>query len=310
MNNHELLAQLSQDYYLSQLTLSELSEKYALSRYLVNKYLEDARKQGIVTITISAPINRDFELERQFQQLFDISRIYIIKDGEHLEDKEAIIKFAADRIHSRIIDSQTVGLLWGETMFDVIGHFPPQPVPNLVLTQLMGENRKYNSAAGSMRMVEKAAKQFSAEYITLSGPLYIVNPAIREGMEHEIASQAAFAAARKMDLVFSGLGTLASVNSIPLWRAHTSEIFPDVNLGAIAGMAYGRPYDINGKLLVSPENDSIFGVDMKTILQTPHRIGVVRSKFKTQATLGALRGKFFTELIISESIANRILAEL
>ena len=49
---------------------------------------------------------------------------------------------------------------------------------------------------------------------------------------------------------------------------------------------------------------------MKTIFQTPKRVGVVKSKFKPQATLGTLRGKFFTELIISESIAERILAEL
>ncbi|KSU22186.1 sugar-binding domain-containing protein [Lactococcus lactis] len=309
MNNHELLANLAQDFYFLQLSLSELSEKYHLSRYLVNKYLEDARKEGIVTITISSPIERSFELEKQFKTLFDIPQIYIIKDVED-GNSESLIKFAAKRIESHILNSQTVGTVWGETIFRIIDYFTPQEHSDLVFTQMMGENRKYHSAAGSMRMVEKAAKQFSAQYVTLSGPLYITNPAVRKGMTEEIASQPAFTTAKRMDLIFSGLGTLASVNSIPIWEQHTNEIFPDINLGAIAGMAYGRPYDINGNILVTPENDCVFGVDMKTIFQTPKRVGVVKSKFKTQATLGALRGKFFTELIISESIAERILAEL
>ncbi|MFV0555924.1 MAG: sugar-binding transcriptional regulator [Lactovum sp.] len=309
INNQELLAHIAQDYYLSQLSLNDLVKKYNLSRYLINKYLEDAKNEGIVSITITSPIDRSFELEKQFKQLFNIPHIYIVKDNEE-DNNKALIKFASERVQSRIINSQIVGTLWGETIYRVVENFTTQELKNLIVTQVMGENRKYHSLAGSMRMVEKVAKKFSAEYVTLSGPLYIINPTTRQGMMNEPSSQPALSTAQKTDLIFTSLGTLSSINSIPTWKQEIINIFPNINLGAVAGVIYGRPYDIEGNLLIKAEEDCVFGVDLKTILQTPNRVGIVKSKFKTRATLGALRGQFFTELIISESVAYRILAEL
>ncbi|MDR2977485.1 MAG: sugar-binding transcriptional regulator [Streptococcaceae bacterium] len=308
--NTDLLANLARDYYLSNMTFSELVDKYSLSRYLVNKYLEMARQTGVVTILIDTPLRRNQELERQFHQLFDINEIAIIEDGGLENGRDNLIRFSAEYIQKYIIQSSIVGTLWGATIYDVTEHFTPMVRDGLIFTQFMGENRKYKSAAGSRRMVENAAQKFSSNFITLSGPLYIVNKDVRKGLIHEIASQPAMKAAKKMDMLFSGLGTLASVNSIPDWRKHIHEIFPHVNLDEIAGMVYGRPIDINGKVLVDPSEDCVFGLSMLQILQTPRRIVIVPSKFKAQSTLGALRGKFFTDLIVTEAVAKRILDEI
>lgn len=310
MENRELLANISQDFYFNELTIGDLAEKYQLSRYLVNKYLDDARQSGIVTINIATPTARDRELEQQFKEIFDIPNIYIVKDNELPEGShENFIKFAAEKIETAIKDSSIVGMTWGGTIFNIIEHFNDLDLPNLTFTQFVGENRKYNSAAGSMRMVEKAAEKFSAKYVTLSGPVYIINDAVRNGLKNEIASLDAFENSRQMDLIFSSLGTLASINSIDTWRNGINDIFPDINFGDIAGLAYGRPYGIHGHFL-NQEHDRVFGQDLETILATPKRIVVIKSKFKTQATLGALRGGLFTDYIITEPIARRILAEL
>lgn len=310
MENRELLANISQDFYFNELTIGDLADKYQLSRYLVNKYLDDARKSGIVTINIASPTARDHELEQQFKEIFSIPNIYVVKENELAEgNHENFIKFAAEKIETAIKDSSIVGTTWGGTIFNLIEHFNDSSVPHLAFTQFVGENRKYNSAAGSMRMVEKVANKFSARYVTLSGPLYIINDAVRRGLKNEISSLEAFESSRQMDLIFSSLGTLASINSIDTWRQNINDIFPDVNFGDIAGLAYGRAYDVHGHFL-NRNHDRVFGQDLETILATPKRIVVVKSKFKTQATLGALRGGLFTDYIITESIARRILAEL
>ncbi|WP_233119757.1 hypothetical protein [Weissella viridescens] len=99
MDQHELLANLAQDYYLSQLSLAELAEKYHLSRYLVNKYLDDARREGIVTINIAAPDPRNLELEKVFQKTFDIPHIYILKDNiSPTETTENILNYSAHQL--------------------------------------------------------------------------------------------------------------------------------------------------------------------------------------------------------------------
>ncbi|SCB75386.1 sugar-binding transcriptional regulator [Weissella bombi] len=309
MTSKDFLANISQDFYISQLSLAEISEKYGISRYLVNKYLDDARNSGIVKIEIATPTTRNVELERQIQQKFNLSNVYVIRSLDNPNDTiQSTIDFAAKHIESLIHNNDIIGTSWGGTIYEVISKFQNKIMENITFTQFMGENMKYQSSAGTMRMVERAAKKFSANYHTMVGPLYIINDMVRDGLANEISNRPAFAAARRMDMVFTGLGTLASINSIPAWHQSIDEIFKNVNTDEIVGMIYGRPYDINGRFL-NLNNDKTFGVDLDSILATPRRISIVKSKFKTNATLGALRGGFITDLITTESVANRILTD-
>ncbi|RRG17771.1 sugar-binding transcriptional regulator [Weissella viridescens] len=310
MDQHELLANLSQDYYLSQLSLAELAEKYHLSRYLVNKYLDDARREGIVTINIAAPNPRNLELEKEFQKVFNIPHIYILKDNiSPTETTENILNYSAHQLAPLIAQSKVVGLTWGGTIFNIINYFPVSVLENVTFTQFIGENMKYKSAAGSMRMVELAAARFSAEYLTMTGPLYIIDDATREKMSQEIAVKPAFSASKQMDLLFTTLGTLASLESIPTWKENLDMILGDINQDDVAGMLYGRPFDVDGHFL-NEDHDKVFGLSVDEIMATPRRFGIVKSKFKTKAALGALRGKFLTDMVTTESIARRILSEM
>ena len=128
-------------------------------------------------------------------------------------------------------------------------------------------------------------------------------------MLREFTSQPALQAASQMDLLFCALGTLKSVNANPLWREHLLTIFPKLRQDDVAGLVFGRPYNVKGKFL-TVGNDHVFGLPLEQILATPRRIGIVKNKFKKEATLGALRANIFTDLIISETLARFILEEL
>lgn len=310
MNHRDLLASLAQDYYLSQLSLADLVEKYDLSRYLVNKYLEDARKEGVVTINVAAPNPRNLEMENKFQELFDIDNIHIISDSLNpIETSENALNYAAHQIAPLITQSKVVGLTWGSTVYNLIQNFPVSIQEDITFTQFLGENMKYKSDVGSMRMVELAASKFSAEYLTMAGPLYVLDDAVREGMKAEMAIRPSFEAAQHMDFLFTALGTVASLNSIPVWRDNADSILAGVNQDDIAGMVYGRPFDIDGNFL-SLDHDHVFGLDIDTIMSTPRRFAVVKSKFKTNAIIGALRGKFFTDVVMTEAVARRVLNDI
>lgn len=306
----EKLALIAQDYYLSQLTITEISDKYQLSRYLIKKYLDEALSSGLVTVQINSPVSRNLELELRFKKLFHIAHIYIVTNTSTPNDEEEkIVEYAAEQLQTLIHDSHVVGLAWGGTVYDVIANFQPEIREDLIFTQFMGENMKYHSSAGSRRLVEQAAQKFSTHYQTMVGPLYITQASLREALKQEPALRPTLAYTQRMDLIFMGLGTLASIDSIPTWKQNRSAIFPGVNPQDIAGILYGRPYDIQGHIL-NTKDDTVFGADLATIMAVPRRFAIVKSKFKTRATLGALRGGFLTDLVIDEAIANRILMEL
>ncbi len=310
IDEHALLANLAQDYYLSELSLAQLAKKYHLSRYLVNKYLEDARRKGIVSISIASPTPRNLALERKFKQRFAIPHITIIRNRmDPLETKENTVHYAAQQLKTLIKGKTTIGVTWGGTLYELLNSLPASIQEDVTFCQIVGDDLKPNLAVGAMRLVRQAASKFSANALTLPAPLYIVDDDTRQMLAEELALKPTLMAASQMDIAITTPGTLASLDRVPIWRDNKATLFPDVRLTDTVGMLFGRPYDIQGRFL-NAEDDKTFGLSLEAIMRIPRRLGIVNNNFKTEATLGALRGHFFTDLLITEALAERILIEV
>ncbi|WP_268912562.1 sugar-binding transcriptional regulator [Lentilactobacillus sp. SPB1-3] len=306
----EQLANIARDYYLSNLTIAQISEKYNISRYLISKSLDEALSSGLVKISINTPIERNLEMEARFKRLFNIENAYIVKDADTSnEDNENIVNFAAQTLQDKIKRCRTVGVSWGGTVMNTINHFQADVRDDLIFNQIMGDNLKYSSPSGSTPLVQKAAAKYGAHYQTVPAPLYIFNDSVRENLAKEPAFIPAFSTMSKMDMIFAGIGTLASIDTIPVWKQHKAEIFQGVDPTKIVGMLYGRPFDIDGNIL-NTTTDKLFGASIDTLLAVPSRLVIVKSKFKARPLLGALRGHLITDFVSNESIANRVLMEM
>lgn len=305
-----LLGNLAQDYYFSKMPINKMVEKYSLSRYLILKYLDEALASGIVEISVHAGYERRVELERQLKEKFKIPHLYVVADPDNLAKRDdRVAAFAAIQAQALIKQAKVVDLSWGETIFEVIDHFNKTEQEGLTFAQFMGENMKYHFSTGSMRMVQRAAAKFGANYYVIPGPLYILDDTVREGFMKEPSIQRTLSVANQADLIISGIGTLESIDSIPLWQANRGAIFPGVDFRQVAGMVYGRPYDIHGHFL-NATTDKCLSLPLETILAVPRRFATVQGKSKYRAALGALRGGFFTDLVINEATAIRILSEV
>ncbi|WP_338208002.1 sugar-binding transcriptional regulator [Lactiplantibacillus paraxiangfangensis] len=309
MNHRRLLIGISHDYYLSKINIAEISKKYQVSRYLISKYLDEAMATGLVKININTPIERNSELETEFKKQFSIDHIYIIKDADTTSDDERhVIEFSAEIIQHQILQSQVIGVAWGGTVLSVIDNFQTGTRNDLLFTQFMGDNLKTNAANGSTPLVQKAAAKFGAKYVTIPAPLYLFNDQAHQALAQEPAIVPAISNFDRMDMLFAGIGTLASIDSIPVWKQNRQQILGGANPEDVVGLLYGRPYDINGHVL-NEHHDKLFGAKLATILKVPRRFAIVKSKFKSKALLGAIRGRLLTDIIIDEAVANRVLQE-
>lgn len=309
--NTSLLIDLAQDYYLNHLNLGDISKKYNISRYKISKYLSEAVDKKIVTINISSPFSRSSDLENQLQNKFPNSNFYVLKNTEDIaHENDRFYSFAAKYLQNLIEGKKIIGLTWGDTIYHVIDSFQTLSKDNMVFTQFIGENGKHNSLAGTMRMVQKVATRYNGKYLTIDAPLYIINKDVRRLLALEPAIQPSLATAQQLDLIFTSVGTLDSINSIDSWHDSKNILFPNVNSNTVAALVYGRPIDKNGKLLVNEEDDKVFGISFKKVLKVPTRVAIVNDKFKSASLNAALIGNYFTDVILNEPTANKMLAEL
>jgi DNA-binding transcriptional regulator LsrR (DeoR family) len=303
--NNELLINLAKDYYLDNIPIVDLVKKYNLSRYLILKNLGEANKKGIVNITINFPFMRNTELEKFFKNSFK-TKVKVLKYTEALSKQEPqFYDFCAKIVQEEIDRSTIVALSWGDSVYRLIDHFKLTMRKNLTFTQFIGEIGKYQSLAGSMRLVQKAAGQYEASYLTLSIPLYILNQDIHQPLKEEPTFRSTLSTAKKADLLITGLATPDAINSVDVWNQNKELLFGPTFKDAI-GMVYGRCYDIDGNFL-NQAHDKTFGLALDDILNIPQRIAICNKKFKAKACLGALMGNFFTELIIDEKTALTII---
>ncbi|CAJ1181647.1 hypothetical protein LCR01_19920 [Companilactobacillus crustorum] len=306
-----LLVDLAQDYYLNHLNLGDISKKYNISRYKISKYLSEAVDKKIVTINISSPFSRSHDLENKLNSIFPNPNFYVLKNTEDIaHENDRFYSFAAKYLQDLIDGKKIIGLTWGDTIYHVIDSFQSTAKDNMVFTQFIGENGKHNSLAGTMRMVQKVATRYNGKYLTIDAPLYIMNKDVRRLLALEPAIQPTLATAQQLDLIFTSVGTVDSINSIDSWHDSKKVLFPNVNSDSIAALVYGRPINKDGKLLIDESNDKVFGISFKKVLHVPSRVAIVNDKFKSSALKAALLGNYFTDVILNEPTANKILAEL
>lgn len=302
----ELLSDIARDFYLGKKSVSELAKKYGISRYYISKYLDQALKEHLVTITIHSTAEQNTELEEQLQAAFPVNHIYVLKSGDNpAQADDVFFSFAAKVVQQVIRSSHIIGLTWGDTVYKLINHFNSVSRSDLTFTQFVGENMRYNSYAGSMRMVQKAAEKYDTTYHTISGPLYVLNDAARAAMLTEPSIAPTIDLARKMDTIICGIGTITAIQAIDTWKNNFRQIFAGINPDRIAGIVYGRPVSLDGHWL-RPTVDKILGIPLEQVLTTPHRIAVIQNKFKTNAAVGTLRAGAFTDVIMDERVAVRI----
>ncbi|MGO3522469.1 sugar-binding transcriptional regulator [Leuconostoc mesenteroides] len=311
MLDRTILSQIAEDYYLNKLPFGDISKKYNISRYLVNKYLNEAVKVGIVKIEITENSHRNPQIEHILCDKFKDINFYVVQDDiNNITTSEHLANFAATYVDEVLQgNNKILGLTWGETIYTMIDSLKNRPLERVKFTQFLGENMKYNSTAGSMRMVERAAKKVSGEFLTLPAPLYILNDSVRNGLYSEPSLQNTIAVADNMDALITGVGTILSLDSIPIWKQNLNAIFSTVNTQEIAGLIYGRPYDINGRFL-NLEADKVLGLRIDQILKVPKRICLVRGKSKYKPVIGAIKGKLITDVIMTEGMAYKILNEI
>lgn len=307
----DLLLSIAQDFYLNKLSVSDLSVKYDVSRYYISKYLEEIIDNHLVSIHINTPFDRNTAMERAFKREFAVENVYIMKEKiDSITNQEVLLTFTAKIIQDLIAQARVVGITWGKSIYQVLDSFQQSDQRNLVFTSFVGELGLRKRYAEPVTLLQRAVSKYnSAMYLTIPAPLYVANDHLRQTLAEEPAVKSVLDVARKIDVTFSSVGTLSSIENMTNWGKNFRTYFPGLHSKKVAGVVYGRPYDEHGQFLTA-DKDTVFGLSLPEIKRIPHRVGILEASIPIRTAKGALYSDAFTDIITSESTANKILCSL
>jgi deoxyribonucleoside regulator len=311
MSDLKILTKIAILYYRDGLTHQEIAARLGISRQTVGRYIERARKEGLVDIQIRSPLLFAAELETSLEREFKLNEALVVSPAVQGEDAvmEALGMAGAEYLEQHIKPDDTLGVAWGQTVLEVGRHLKPVKNANVTVVQLNGSMDVGGYSTRAEYMVNLFAGAFSANMVTFSAPMLVDRPEILDSLLSDSRISAALNTAHKANIALFGVGDVSESSSPYKVGYYDQELLGRAQRDGAVGEICGRFYDNRGQPCSPTLDCRTLAVDLENIKQKKWSIAVAGSPHKIEAIRGMLFGQFCNVLITDEETAKALLSK-
>ncbi len=304
----DLLLTVCDLYYNEKMTQAQIATKLNTSRPTISRILDEAREEGIVQITISAPLVINNTLSNQVKKKFNLKNVINFKNtGNYKYDLKNLGKVTAKFVDTTIEKGSILGISWGKAMESFVENMPTNNWNNVKIIQLNGGLGSGGMSKDGSELVINLGQKTNSQYELLSAPAFVDTEQLQSQLFEQWQIKKVIDFGNKFDISVSGIGNLSPEKNT-LYNANIineKDLIELQKKGAVGHIA-GRMYDINGKEVFIKDKWPI-SPSLETFLNTPISIGSVTGKSRANSVLGAINGKLINTLICDEELAKMLL---
>jgi DNA-binding transcriptional regulator LsrR (DeoR family) len=223
--------------------------------------------------------------------------------------RRSIAGVAAKLLEENLADGDTLGLVWGRTITQVVELLAPSYPRKIEVLPLLGESSYGDMYTQMNELVLSAAKQFHGRPHFLLAPLVVGSKSLRDALLSDPAVQRVTNYWEQLTFACFGLGVLppapGQIPYLPL--KHLDRSMSSVAVGELCAIYH---FDIQGNLLESELQDKVIGIRIDQLLKANRRIAVTSGIEKAPGVVGALRTGLITTLIIDAELAKEVILQL
>ncbi|WP_163267650.1 sugar-binding transcriptional regulator [Chelativorans alearense] len=306
------LARVAWHYYVEGINQQAVADRLATNRLRINQALRDARREGVVRISIESPFLRAVELEAQMRERFGLERVRIVPSPKDKTKVQTNVGAALAMELSPLLADTRVkrfGLSWGMTIYNASRFLRPAARPDLEFVSLLG-GLSQGSDVNSFDIVKAFASQFDAQRTYFTAPIYAPSKAARDAIIDTEFFDDVFERIRSVDACALGTGDM-SRDSLLIRYALPSDVSIEelIEAGAV-GDIQGQFLNARGELVDHPINDRIIGIGLADVGRIGNAILAAGGPGKIPIIRAALLTDAFEGLVTDEATAEGVLAGL
>ena len=297
-------------YYLDGLSQAEVASRIGVTRSNVSRVLSDARRLGIVEITVNDPFGRSEGLERQLRDRFGLRECLVAPTGSADAALPRVGTLGAEWLVGHLPEHGSIAVSWGsavQALVDAVSS--PESHPELEVLPLVGGLSNVDSTRDANVLVRLLAARLGCVHRRLYAPAVVESSVTREAFLAEPAIGEVLQAARGASIAIVGIGSAGSgassaiVDSMHLDHAERATFEA---MGAV-GDCCTRFFDRDGVPVRSSVDERVIAIDLPELLEIPTVMGIAAGRAKAPGVHAALNGHFFDVLAIDSELAEALL---
>lgn len=303
LDDSRMMVKVSKLYYQEELSQNEIAKKLNLSRPTVSRYLNNAKKKGIVEIQINE--NNLSEIEKLVEEKYNIQEAICIRNKYNL--KSALGKEASDYLLHNIKNGNTIALSAGTTVDQVVKNFPiKKSYPDTVLVPLVGGMGNVSIDIHANHIVDTFRNKLGSKSMFLHVPVVVDDSYSKEFIMNQKFVKKITDLYKSTDIAIVGIGS--SPMDSTMVAAYNDELgINDLSNDEAIGDIFYNFIDKDGKKINCEWNDRTMSISFNEYKQIPLKIAVAGGIEKVDAIHAALKNKLLDVLIIDEDTAVNML---
>jgi len=308
-----LITKVATLYYQQGLRQAEVAERLDLSQASVSRLLKRGESEGIVRITVAAPMGVYPQLEDALKERYGLKEVIVV-DGS--DDPSELLHHlgsaAAYYVETTLQPDEQIGISsWSETLLAMTKSMRPiRKSTGARVVQILGGVGDPGAAVHATQLTRGLASLVNGEISMLPAPGVVGAPNARKVL---LADPYVQEAVRRFDGITLALVGIGTVEPSPM-LARSGNVFTNAELRALSDAgAVGdiclRFFDANGDPVEQRLNDRVIGISLHQLRGSRRSVGIAGGVRKLAAIRGALLGRWVNVLITDHRVAEGLLEE-
>lgn len=309
----QLAVRIAWSYYLLGMTQQEIAAELGLNRVRVNRILAEARRRGLVRITIASKLTENIDLEHRLKERFGLDHAEVVlglNPPSHSQEydtrlAEILGAAACEPMARHFQDGMTIGVGWGVTLKAFAESMPDLPLRDAAVVSMLGTLTR-RSSMDAFEATTVLSARLHAECFYLPGPIVCDSEASRDTVMRQPMLREVLNRALSADLAVVSVGGLDS-GTIRRMRFVDEDEFRDVGRAGAIGNFLGYYIDDQAAVIDHPVNRRVIGVRPEDIAAIPQRFMISGGPTKVPALSAILSRGLLTGLVTDTRTARMLL---
>ncbi|MDP4087182.1 MAG: sugar-binding transcriptional regulator [Bacillota bacterium] len=295
-------------YYLLDYNQNEISQILGVSRPTVSRFLQLAKSEGIVEISIKDPTENVENLSFQLEQKFNLKKA-VVSSVPQFEDhiiKNYLGEKTAEYLHEIVKDNDIIGVTWGTTLYHVAIELKQKFVRDVKVVQLKGGVSHSETNTYASEILYLFGKAFNTTPLHLPLPAIVDQVVVKQAMEADRHIGKILELGKQANIALFTNGYVNPDSLLFQLGYFTKSDLETLN-GKAVGDICSRFFDKEGNICNESLNDRTLGINLEDLKQKEYSILVAGGPNKIEGIYGALKGRFANVLITDQFTAQFLL---